>query len=208
MIIFLAIIGLIFLIITATVLVEVERFGWATIVLLGSVIAAQVLHVLPVWAFVSTHVIETALYALAYVGIGIIWSFVKWFSFLMGARDKYRDLKRQWVAFRPADQLPVDFANLSRDHTELFQRFLYNQYERSSYRKHQNPLAELANGKRPRAADNKSRIVSWMSFWPCSMIGTLLNDPVRRLCNFLFTSFKALYQQMSDAVFAKDSELK
>lgn len=204
MLIFLAIIGLIALVIVATVLVEVERFGWATIVLLGSVVAAQILHVLPIWTFVSTHVVETVLYALAYVGVGIVWSFVKWFSFLMTARDKYRGWKNEFFLYKNLDPA---LAKIKPDETEEFSRFISSKHDYHYYR-HGNPIAELLAGKRPRAATNKSRIVSWMSFWPCSMIGTLLNDPVRRLCNFLFTSFKALYQQMSDAVFAKDSELK
>jgi hypothetical protein len=66
-----------------------------------------------------------------------------------------------------------------------------------------NPLS-----KRPRAVNNKARITAWMSFWPYSLVGTLLNDPVRRLFNAIFSWVKGLYQKMADAMFSKDVELK
>jgi len=200
MIIFLAIIGLIALAIAATVLVETEKFGWATIVLLVSVGITQGLHVLPIFSWIETHAITTVLYALAYITIGITWSFIKWFSFLMMARDKYRQWKHEFFTFGGLDPcLTVGPENL-----DDFKKFISGKRDY----KYQDPIADLYEGKRPRAANNKARIVSWMSFWPCSVIGTVLNDPVRRLFNFLFTSFKALYQKISDAVFAKDLELK
>lgn len=49
---------------------------------------------------------------------------------------------------------------------------------------------------------------AWMAFWPCSVISTLLNDPIRRLFRYLFNLLKSLYQKMADAVFADDPELK
>lgn len=55
--------------------------------------------------------------------------------------------------------------------------------------------------KRPAAAESKGKITAWMIFWPFSAVGTVLNDPVRRLFAFLFGRFKHLYQRMSDRVF-------
>jgi len=195
------IIGLIALAIAATVLVETEKFGWATIVLLASVGVVQGLHVFPIWNYVSTHAGQTALYVLVYVVVGIVWSFIKWFSFLMSIRDKYRQWKSEFLSFKGLDSKLVA---LQPEHIEDFKTFVRNRRDYG----YVDPIADLHDGKRPRAANNKSRIVSWMSFWPCSMIGTVLNDPVRRLFSFLFASFKAQYQKMSDAVFSKDSELK
>lgn len=194
-----AFIGLVVVAIVATVLTENEKFGWATVLLVGSVALSQWLHVFNFFAFASQHALATVLYALGYVGVGIVWSFVKWFSFLMGARDKYRDWKVRFLTgenLNPAGLIP-------NEKMSDFKRFIQQQ-NGYGYR---DPVADLVNGKRPRASNNKARIVSWMSLWPCSCIGTLLNDPVRRLFNYLFNAFKSLYQKMSDKVFSKDVEL-
>lgn len=56
----------------------------------------------------------------------------------------------------------------------------------------------------PQASYNKGRIIAWMSFWPFSFIGTLLNDPIRKLFNQIFNQFKNLYQRMANNIFASD----
>lgn len=188
--------------VAATVLTEVEKFGWATFLLIVGVSVAQLFHVADLFGWVKTHGVETALYTLAYVGVGVAWSFVKWFSFLMVFRDKFRTYKASFLSgltppLNPDGQVPD---NMLKD----FYSYLDNQvrYTRRGV------FADNPMNTRPRAINNKARIVSWMSLWPCSFIGTVLNDPVRRLFNFLFSWFKGLYQKMADAMFAKDVELK
>ena len=197
----LALIGLIVIVIVATVLTETEKFGWATIFLIGGVVIAQFSHMLDLLTFASTHAMATVLYALVYVAVGIVWSFVKWFSFLIMARDRYREWKSQFLfnqGLDPNGQLPEDKQKEFRDFIHMRRNCSYRDIVYNN----------VYAGKRPQASENKGRIVSWMSLWPCSVIGTLLNDPVRRLFNYLFNSFKALYQRMSDRVFAKDVELQ
>jgi hypothetical protein len=176
--------------VAATILMELESFGWTTVLLIASVVGAQVFHIVNIWSYASTHALTTLVYVGAYVGIGVVWSFVKWFSFLMAFRDEFRKVKETYLLVKdlrsPDGHHPLDFAS-------------YVKYK--GFRG--NPLSE-----KPLASFNKSRIISWMGLWPCSVIGTLLNDPVRRIFNFLFHNFKALYQKMSDAIFANDTELK
>jgi hypothetical protein len=54
----------------------------------------------------------------------------------------------------------------------------------------------------PQVADNKSRITTWMAYWPWSAFWTLLNDPIRRLFRRLYNNLREFYQKMSDKVFA------
>lgn len=56
----------------------------------------------------------------------------------------------------------------------------------------------------PQASKNKSKIIAWMAYWPFSFIGTLLNDPIRKLFNSIFNEFKELYQKMANSIFAED----
>lgn len=195
-----AMIVLIVSLITATAFTETEKFGWATVLLIAAVAMAQWFHMVDFVSFISTHALASVVYVLLYVAIGIGWSFVKWFSFLMGARDRYRQWKTKFLGkdgINPFDPIPenkrFEFIAFIQSQSDYFYR---------------EPVADLLDGKRPRASNNKSRIVSWMSLWPCSVIGTLLNDPVRRLFNFLFSQFKNLYQKLADHVFRNDKELR
>lgn len=184
----------------ATVLTEVEKFGWATLLLIAGVVVAQFFAGLNILGWVKGHGVETVIYTVAYVGVGVAWSFIKWFSFLMAFRDKFRSYKEKFLLGLnpPGDPKATVPSNFQKD----FEEYLGRQ---SSYRGiyGDNPM-----NLRPRAAKNKARIVSWMSLWPCSLIGTLLNDPVKRLFNLIFNWFKGLYQKMADKLFAKDLELK
>ena len=187
---------------------EVEHFGWATVTLLGSLVAFAVCghyHVFGLPSLVE-FVREHGLWALAYVGayvlVGVVWSFVKWFSYLMSFRDAFRVQKEAFFKFRGLGGLMVT-APVPEEHKAAFEEFLRNNARTSGQH-----YGQLLSMERPRASKNKARITAWASFWPFSFVGTLLNDPVRRLFNFLFNHFKALYQKMSDWVFRKDMELK
>jgi len=187
---------------------EVENFGWATVVLLGSLVAFGVLghfHAfgLPsLLEFVKDHGVFTLVYVGAYVVVGIVWSFVKWFSYLMSFRDAFRQQKEAFFKSKGMGGL-LSTAPVPTELQAEFKEFVQHNARWTS--EHRNQLFDM---ERPRASKNKARITAWASFWPFSFVGTLLNDPVRRLFNLLFNWFKALYQQMSDWVFRKDSELK
>jgi hypothetical protein len=185
------------------ILLETEKFGWATITLVACFIASVVLgrwfHVYSVLDFIKDHGVWTLVYACAYVGVGVAWSFVKWFSFLMGFRDAYRQVKE---GFYKAHSLPAD-AVIPENLKTAYKEYVHqNSPWGSAYR------YDIAALTRPRASKNKSRITAWACYWPFSFVGTLLNDPVRRLFNFLFNQFKAQYQRLSDYVLRKDTELQ
>lgn len=165
------------LFILATILTETESWTMATLTLVGTVFAMHHFHVLDVYGYVQANLFETGMYLLCYIGTGVVWSFVKWFSFLYRHRDKVREAKETFA----------------------------EAYKVSGHGTVQDYLLHRGLHKRPNAADNKSRIVAWMTFWPFSLVGTFLNDPVRRLFNALFNRFKHLYQQAADHVFRDET---
>jgi hypothetical protein len=201
------------------ILIETEGFGWATVTLLLSLGASVVLgrwfHVYSVVDFVRDHGVFTLVYAGAYVGVGIAWSFVKWFSYLMSFRDAFRSQKEAFIKdtnerrakltdVTGRDASPLDpNAPIPTAYQAEFKAFIQQNARWTS--EHRSQLFDM---ERPRASKNKARITAWACYWPFSFVGTLLNDPVRRLFNLLFNWFKALYQQMSDWVFRNDGELK
>lgn len=184
-----------------TVLTEVEHFGWATFSLIVTVALAQFFHLVDLLTFVRENTATFLGYVGLYVVCAIPWSFIKWFSFLRNYRDQFREYKGKFLTSR---DIPVT-ANVPADLMPDFQRWLSQNY---NYHRGDVNLVGLQELQRPRARNNKQRIVSWMAFWPFSLVGTLLNDPVRRLFTWLFTAFSSLYQRMADYVFRNDLELK
>lgn len=159
------------LFVVAIIAAEVESFGWSTVALIVSVVAGHWILGMNALAWVSTHGTETFLYVLAYLVAGVVWSFLKWLSYCFKYRDAYREAQRQ--------------ATINNHNLRLYtpREFYPNHY-----------------GEPLLASNNKKRIVFWMSLFPVSVIGTLLNDPVRRLFKFLFERLSASYQYIADAV--------
>jgi len=212
---------LVVLFVVEAVLTEVEHWGWATVVMLLTLVGLHFTHVFSLYEFFRDHALEGLIGTAGYVGAGLVWSFIKWLSFLMGFRDTYRE---QREAFLGAKNLPTDTKVLTEEQEREF-------LEGLSYMAHtEAPYVYDADGKkvgaprrwkaslydyrgnslnvRPRAAKNKSRITSWAIFWPFSLVGTLINDPLRRLWNLIWGAVKGLYQKMSDRMFASHPELK
>jgi hypothetical protein len=206
-----------------TILTETENFGWATVTLIAlgvvSVVAGHWFHTYSVVDFVKDHGVWTLVYVVGYLVVGVAWSFAKWLSFLIGFRDTFRAEREKFLTVKGLPTGSVLTEELQTEFIKGFgSEFRHGRgriYDHSgNLVKPEGWIAETfeyrgnALNARPRATKNKTRITAWASFWPFSFVGTLLNDPVRRLFNFLFNWFKALYQQLADYVFRKDLELK
>ena len=48
--------------------------------------------------------------------------------------------------------------------------------------------------------NNKSRIITWMSYWPFSAAWTAINNPVKKAFEFLSEKLSGGYQKMSDSM--------
>jgi len=211
---------LLVLFVIEAVLTEVEHWGWATTVLIATVVGLHFLHIFSVLDFIKEHTVEALVGSSGYIAVGVVWSFIKWFSFLMGFRDAYREQKEKFFEFK---KLPTN-SNLTPELEEEFLNGLSDGYRPPRYIKGPDGKEVLdiiikwnsdtksyksnSLNVRPRAAKNKARITSWGTFWPFSMVGTIINDPLRRLWNFLWGQLKALYQHMSDRLLASHPELK
>jgi hypothetical protein len=122
--------------------------------------------------------VRTILCIVGYFVVGIIWSIAKWWLFCMNAR-------------RLADRYALEFQAISnfKEYLADWNEFLYNHYN-------------IRNGKIiPLAIENKSRIILWMSYWPSSMVWTLINDPVRRVFLSIYNLLGGMLQSISNSTF-------
>lgn len=175
-----------------TVLVEAEWFGWATVSMLASLGIYGWIHRLDALPWVKEHGVYLLEGTAVYLAAGVAWSFAKWFLFLMRFRSEFRDAKAEYVlglGLPKGSDVPDDKLKEFRDGL--------------SYRN----VSGYPLKTKPLASKSKSKIVAWMAFWPCSMVGYVLNDPVRRLFNALFALLKGSYQKMADRLL-NDPELK
>jgi hypothetical protein len=51
---------------------------------------------------------------------------------------------------------------------------------------------------KPNAAESKDTILRWMTFWPWSMIWTLINDPIKKAFREIFRRLQARFQAIAD----------
>ncbi len=182
--------GLPFIVLTA--LVEAEWFGTATLSLIATLGICTWLNYVSVFSFVKEHAVNLLEGIIAYVVLGVAWSFLRWFLLNLGFKFEFRKAKENFI-----NQLGLPKgSNVPEDKMEAF-RSEIRYMEFSGYRL----------DTKPKAAKSKSKIVGWGAFWPCSVIGYVLNDPIRRLFNALFELLKGSYQRITDSLL-NDPELK
>lgn len=65
---------------------------------------------------------------------------------------------------------------------------------------------KASEAKRPQARHHKSTIVSWMMYWPFSVIGTCIFDFIRRGWNAVYNYISGLFDKIGDSVYGPPSE--
>jgi hypothetical protein len=53
-----------------------------------------------------------------------------------------------------------------------------------------------------KVGDYKGLLFGWLFFWPVSLAWTVLNDPLRRIFNFIYDRCAVMLQEVSDKAFA------
>lgn len=120
--------------------------------------------ILSMFRYVRDNTVGLLIWVGVYAAIGLVWSFVKWYFFLLSKKDKkYEQLKK--------DQKRNTF---TEGKLEL-----------------------------PTAGDNKMRIISWMTYWPFSVVWTAINEPVKRFFNFVYARFTSIYDRIHLMIEAK-----
>jgi hypothetical protein len=172
---------------TLIALVESDKWGWATITMLSTFGALALFGDVNLFKFVLQNPLQSLFFVGAYVLIGAVWSVVKWWFYVRKWKDEYDDKRAYFLNSKGELNGPVP-ENLRKSWAEECR------YYTSSYNDSR-PLNEP-----PTVRGHKSRITTWLAYWPPSMIWTLLNDPIKRLYRFVYTELQAVYQSIVDKV--------
>ena len=192
------IVGIVAAIVTMISL-EVEKEGVATTAV--SIALALLLwnYGRDVWEFVKNDYASTTLFVLGYLVAGVIWSFMKWNEFVKRKINIFKRTKAELIVARP------DFDENSDKSVEMLcQRLRENGISIWGY--NVKSMAELKLKVIPIGSENKSAIVAWISYWPLSLLATLLNNPFRRLFEYTYSLVANAYDEIGKRHFKSLSE--
>ncbi len=59
----------------------------------------------------------------------------------------------------------------------------------------------IKKDKIPNISKNKSKIMTWMMYWPFSMLWTMIDEPIKNTFKFIFGKVENVYQKMANRIF-------
>ena len=182
------------ILIAMAILSEFEREGWATTFFSLGIALVLWNFKADIWAFVSSSPSTTIGFIVSYVLLGIVWSFLKWRSHVKGIFDKFKELKTEFIAVngpltndnRKQFNQEIDDANFKGADGST----LYSLDKDDS-------LEKIAMKITPLASKKKSVITAWISYWPVSLGGTLLNNPFRHFFEWIYGNLSGYYDKIT-----------
>jgi hypothetical protein len=179
-------------------IVQMEFYGWSTFVCVGSLVFIQFLMKINIYNYIKDNPNTIVLTFVIYLSLGLIWSFIKWVSFLYKFKqcreDKLKqfykhedyELNRENERLAVIGKAPLTHFTTKVSEFGFLNDIIYKNKTRMS--------------KSPSFIDYKGDIVAWVIFWIPSLIGTLLNDFVGNLVIWIVNRFSALYQKLSNKI--------
>lgn len=155
-----------------------------------------------------------------YIVAGTVWSIVKWYFYVLNARDKYREAvgeykddaakyeqeMNKYLGILENGSLPEQTkvlnsfpADVRKDREKVVK--ILNDRIKDSQSKLADNIAYAKRVNMPVAKQNKSLILTWMFYWPFSGVWTLINDPVRRIFQRIYVKLEGVYQKITDSAF-------
>jgi hypothetical protein len=182
--------------ILGALLTEIENFGWTTLCFIVTLALLGVHFECNPATYVWEHKLDIFKHLTGYVGIGIVWSFVRWVLHLRKFRSLFRHLKAEYSKHPKADldepliptswawKQVLDAAKLPEHHT-----------------------VDLSRLRIPRASNHKARITAWASYWPYSIVGYLGNLLFHDLIIAIYEKLQWFYEHAAKWMFRNDRDL-
>ena len=195
--------GTIILVLSMIVLLENEREGWVTTFLSLGVALWLFNYNTIIWDYITTNPLMIVGFIIGYIVIGVGWSFVKWGSYIKTKLRPFVECKNNFITqhgeFNDNEPNPGET-------NELWERFKEHYRNTGEGLGDGKSFKSIINRLRPSAAYQRGAIISWVSYWPLSIIGTLLNDPLRRFFGWVYDGISGYYDKLTDKLTAKALE--
>jgi len=209
--------------VTWVCVVQVEYYGWSTLLLLVSLASLHYLLKLPIIDYFKENPFSILTWFCYYLVGALIWSFIKWIMFLYKFRS-VREEKLHEFHKRQEEDKERREAQDRREKSDYEMRVALYEADTSPRRDFDkprefkpSPISNLERktdwdflsgeyhkdttlNKTPLFREYKRKIVAWAVFWIPSLIGTLLDDFVRKLMSRLVEAFSGWYQALSNKI--------
>ena len=131
-----------------------------------------------------------------YFAAGTVWSFLKWFSYLYGIKEELRKYKNKYVA-KNGIQLK---SNGTFDDADFpgFAKYLNENYYLNG------TTIRTKEDTTPGVGTLIGDLTRWVVWWPFSAFWTILNDPIRRIAQFIVRRFRGAYEALANRVFRNE----
>jgi hypothetical protein len=139
------------------------------------------------------------IYAGGYLLIGLLWAIVKWWFLVSSYRRRYDSAKSRFLRQHSAEgsTIPNDLRDAWRKHVVDEDLGFRNR----TYLSYESEASQVVSALVPDVTQEKASIIRWLTYWPWSMLWTLIDDPVKRFFNFLYEQIGAFMQAIADRVF-------
>lgn len=202
-----------------TLAVEYSRPGWATLSVLGSLFLLSVFGNFNVFQLAAHHPVQALECVGAYVLVGALWSVAKWWFYVRAARERFDDAKEGWfrnnshranIDFRLAEtraaaELDFEKAAPGDKVAEARLNAALTAEQNAKQRAEEKMKSEFRSYAKkylvPSVRSEKSRIMTWMMYWPWSAAWTLINDPVKRAFTAVYNHLRALFEGIVKSAF-------
>jgi hypothetical protein len=137
--------------------------------------------------------------AALYFAVGTVWSFLKWFSYLHRVKDELRKHKENYV-----HKTKVELQDNGQFYDNDFAGFAAYLNDMRYFGYGSSHTIETRADVVPTMADNFRKLVRWIAWWPFSAFWTILNDPIRRLVEFIVRRLRTAYDGLANRVFKNE----
>jgi hypothetical protein len=119
----------------------------------------------------------------AYLAAGTVWGVVKWAFFVYRVRDAYDAARSRYMLSKGLTEATL---------TDPLRKSLVEYAQR-----------EIGYALPVRVTQHKSRVTTWMVYWPVSAAWTLLHDPITRFYSWSYARIAGLLQSISARAFSR-----
>lgn len=175
------------------ILLEFEKEGWATTFFSLGIALLLWNFRTDIWTFISSNPTATIGFTVTYILIGIVWSFLKWNSYVKNVFNKLKSIKTEFIR----EHKEINDENRAKFNS----RVNYSDLRRGNGGvlnvNSNDTLEEIIEKISPIASEKKSVITSWISYWPVSLMATLLNNPFRKFFEWVYDNLSGYYDKIT-----------
>jgi hypothetical protein len=184
----------IIIIIAMAIFLENEKEGWATTFFSLGIALFLWNFRTDIWEYLSSNPTATIGFVVSYVVLGIVWSFIKWRTYVMAVFSKFKEYREDFVRKNGV----ITSENLKDFNDKVNNKFRDPDGSGTVSFYNATPLEEIVKKIAPLASKKKSVITAWISYWPVSVAATLLNNPFRQFFEWIYSNLSGYYDKITN----------